>query len=438
MNRSPVDTVQHARAPRLSSWQLVWLAGAVFVASAGYGGLMPLLPRWIVALMPGASAADIARHVGLLSGAYAAGVMIGAPLWGLLSDRVGRARILIIGLLGYVGSLLLLLAPDFFGISFIYAARGAAGFFVAAVVPLVPALVAEHTPESQRARRFAWLSGMSLAGFLFGPGMIGLAEALERGLGQASSGAERLTALVIILSAMLGALAMFGLAATLRHRREPARWSEPGPTQPRLTGRNLALWGLGGTVMFVLSGFELGIVLQGQRHAELSPRDIAWMFAECSIAMLLVNGILFFTSLLDRAAPSVLAGAGMILAIAGLVILGRHQSEGWMYVGIGIVGAGTGLVLPVLSYVAAAASPRTLGVTMGGLAAAAGLGQTLGSSVGGWLFGMVGQQSFSWLIGPLGLGLLMLGARPRWWSAADAVPSSRPALRKAPSHGNPL
>ena len=58
----------------------------------------------------------------------------------------------------------------------IYALRGATGFFVAAVVPVVSALVAEHTSEKQRALQFAWLSAMSLLGFLFGPGLTAIAD----------------------------------------------------------------------------------------------------------------------------------------------------------------------------------------------------------------------------------------------------------------------
>lgn len=405
----------------LRRWQLIWLAAAVFVVSTGYGALMPLLPKWLGPLMPGASAAEIARHVGMLSGAYAAGILVGAPLWGMVSDRVGRGRILIMGMIGYVASLLLLLLPDLFGILGIYAMRGAAGFFVAAIVPLVPALVAEHTPQSQRARRFAWLSGMSLVGFLFGPGLIALAASIAWTFGQASPDPEALAQIVIGLSALLGALTMLGLAATL----PPRNAIEAGPEDANGSLQALhalPLWGLSGTVIFVLSGFELGIVLQGQQHSALSSRDIAWMFAECSIAMLLVNGFLFFTSLLEKAPPHLLAATGLILAISGLVLLGQHQSQQWLYVGIALMAVGTGLVLPVVAFLAAGAAPRTLGMMMGGLAAAAGLGQTLGSSAGGWLFGAVGQHSFSWFAVPLGATLLLLMARPGWWPSTVSSP----------------
>lgn len=138
--------------------QLAWLAGSVFIVSVGYGALLPVLPGWLALLMPGASASEVGRHVGFLSGVYAAGVLLGAPLWGIVSDRVGRGRILIIGLVGYVASSLLLLMPKVAGdsgIAWLYALRGTTGFFVAAVVPVVAALVAEHTPQVKRARRFA-------------------------------------------------------------------------------------------------------------------------------------------------------------------------------------------------------------------------------------------------------------------------------------------
>ena len=61
---------------------------------------MPLLPAWLAPLMTADGQAAVARHVGLLSGLYAAGVLVGAPLWGLVSDRWGRGRILVIGLVG--------------------------------------------------------------------------------------------------------------------------------------------------------------------------------------------------------------------------------------------------------------------------------------------------------------------------------------------------
>jgi MFS family permease len=405
----------------LGAWQLAWLAAAVFVVSAGYGALMPLLPAWLTPLMAADGKTEVARHVGLLSGLYAAGVLVGAPLWGLVSDRSGRSRILLIGLVGYVASLLPLLRPDWIGLAGIYASRGATGFFVAAVVPVVPALVAEHTPQEQRARRFAWLGAMSLLGFLFGPGLDAAATQVSATLAQFGAGAFDPTDLVIVISAALGALMMLGLAATLP-RAAPAALEEDTKAPSVERRRAMALWGLNGAVMFVLSGFELGIVLQGQQHPALSSREISLMFAQCSLVMLGVNALLFFTGLLERAAGRGVMAGGLVLAIAGLALLAQHRSNAWMYVGVSLTAAGTGLVLPTVSYLAAGASRRRLGTTMGGLAAAAGFGQTLGSAAAGWLFGAVAQLSFAWLALPLLATLGSLIARPAWWSAQQALP----------------
>ncbi|HEP9100173.1 TPA: MFS transporter [Pseudomonas aeruginosa] len=410
----------------LSVVQLAWLAAAVFVVSAGYGALMPLIPDWLRPLMSDADPAVLARHIGYLSGIYTAGILVGAPLWGVLADRLGRARVLLVGLVGYVASLLPLLRPEAMGVAGIYALRGATGFFVAAVVPVVPALVAQYTPQAIRARRFAWLGAMSLLGFLFGPGLNAAAERLI-GLGMLSALVQgSSTNLVIALSAALGALMMLGLAATL-----PAPSTlcdaEDGGDGEASRGRAQALWLLNGVVMFVLAGFELGIVLQGQRHPDLSPREVSLMFAECSLVMLGVNAVLFITGLLERADPRRVLACGMALGIGGLLMLARHGSEIWMYVGVSLTAAGTGIVLPTVAYLAAGSASRRLGTAMGGLAAAAGFGQTLGSAAAGWLFGTVMQSSFAWLSVPLAATLAFLLIPRPWWPGNPALLASSPS-----------
>lgn len=431
-NRLDLIAMPSTRPAELGRWQLGWLAAAVFVVSAGYGALMPLLPAWLDSLMAADAKADIARHIGLLSGAYTAGVLLGAPIWGVLSDRFGRRRILLGGLVGYVLSLLPLLRPEWTGLVGIYAMRAATGFFVAAVVPVVPALVAEYTAQEHRAKRFAWLGAMSLLGFLFGPGLNAVSNRLSVALLEVGAGSYPATDLVILLSVILGSLMMLGLAASLPSTPAPVCEVETGPPQADDNRRALALWALNGTVMFVLAGFELGIVLQGQQHPTLSSREISLMFAECSLVMLGINALLFFTGLLERVAGRGILAAGLVLAIAGLAMLAQHRSDSWMYVGVSLTAAGTGLVLPTISFLAAGASRRQLGTTMGGLASAAGFGQTIGSAAAGWLFGAVAQLSFAWLALPLLATLALLLARPAPWlpqGGALALPVSSSRFR---------
>ena len=424
--QTPATRHQHSAEPStLRPAQVAWLAAAVFIVSAGYGALLPVLPGWLASMMPGVNATEVGRHVGFLSGVYAAGVLLGAPLWGVASDHFGRGRILIIGLVGYVASLLLLLIPAMAGLWGIYALRGTTGFFVAAVVPVVAALVAEHTPERQRARRFAWLGAMSLLGFLFGPALSTVAHWVGPWVVDGAVSAALSARVVLVLAAFLGGVMMLGLAATL-----PASLAVDAAVRDKpvssARGRPAALLWLSGAVMFVLAGFELGIVLQGQQQSGQSSRQAAIMLAECSLVMLGVNALLFITSALEKISARVLIGAGLFLAIIGLAVLAADRSDAWMYLGVSLTSAGTGLVLPVIAYLAAGASPQKLGVVMGGLTAASGLGQTLGSAAGGWVFGALAHLSFAWLTLPLVLMMGLLLARPRWWTVIAAAPAARP------------
>ena len=185
-------------------------------------------------------------------------------------------------------------------------------------------------------------------------------------------------------------------------------------------------------VTLVLAGFELGTVLQGQEHADMSTRRVAMMFAECSLVTLAVNGALFLTGMLEKISAQALVGLGLVLATAGLTVMAWHQAEGWLYFGISLTSGGTGLVLPVIAYLAAGMSRHRLGSTMGLLAAAAGLGQTLGSSSGGWIFGALGQGGFGLLSVPLVVMFLLLLVRPGWWSAVKSLESPRGSAHLAP------
>ncbi len=434
------NTIKETGEADLRPLQLFFLAAAVFVVSAGYGALLPLLPGWLAQQMPGSTPGEVARHVGFLSGAYTAGVLVGAPIWGLISDRLGRPRILVLGLVGYVVSQLLLLLPLMGSLWAIYALRGAAGLFVAAVVPVIPALVAAHTPKAIRARRFAWLGAASLLGFLFGPALNALADALAIALaivlGNSGTLAALSTRIVIMLSALLGASMMLGLALTLPTHEGTSDSDVAQANTPAPSGF-AALWWLSVAVNLVLSGFEIGIVLQGKEHAALSTQQVAMMFAECSLVMLAVNALLFFTAMLDKVPPRLVVAAGSLLGMAGLAALALHKTDSWMYLGVSLTSAGTGLVLPVIAFLAAGASHRGLGATMGGLAAAGALGQTLGSAAAGWLFGAVARQSFAWLALPLLATLILLLLRPSWWRAAATLQGRPFTYTELTHHGYP-
>src|SRR5438270_6968126 len=91
-------------APR-SARLIVFLV--VFIDLLGFGIVLPLLPligdRFLSDLIPGGKQARLGGLIlGLLMSSFSAMQFLFAPIWGRLSDRVGRRPILLLGLTGSV------------------------------------------------------------------------------------------------------------------------------------------------------------------------------------------------------------------------------------------------------------------------------------------------------------------------------------------------
>ncbi len=72
--------------------RLLTIFAVVFVNMLGFGLILPLLPFYAETFNASGTV------VGLLVASYAAGQMIGAPVLGRISDRVGRRPILLVSL----------------------------------------------------------------------------------------------------------------------------------------------------------------------------------------------------------------------------------------------------------------------------------------------------------------------------------------------------
>jgi MFS family permease len=152
---------------------LVALMLAVFTVSIGYGVVLPLLPYLIERLLnPATGSPLVARHTGLLSGTYTLGLFLFAPVWGHLSDRFGRRRILLVGMLGFAASTLAFSFVE--NLPAIYAERFLSGMFAAAVTPVASAAISDlASSDESRAIRLTMVSVAGITGFLLGP-MVGV------------------------------------------------------------------------------------------------------------------------------------------------------------------------------------------------------------------------------------------------------------------------
>lgn len=237
---------------------------STFTVSVGYGIVLPLLPYFLARFLPRASNAAASWHIGMLAGAYMFAVFLLAPLWGYLSDRIGRRRVILLGLAGYALTLVLL------GLSrslwFAYLMRALAGAYIAAVVPIASAFVGDAA-DDKRARRLAWMGSASLAGFLIGPAVGGWISQVGEAMSAAGTPSNGMISFPLYATAVLCAAVWAGVYARLPEtmpvrRPEPrARGSGILGTRPQLF-RLLALSLL---VTFGLGSFEVGMVLQAQQ-----------------------------------------------------------------------------------------------------------------------------------------------------------------------------
>ena len=146
------------REPLPAGFATVWTSVAVDLV--GFGIVFPLLPLY--ARRFGAGAAT----VGALFASFSVAQLLFAPVWGRLSDRVGRKPVLVLSLAGTaVGSLMTGLAGS---LPLLFAGRIVDGMSGASV-SVAHATVADVAPPAQRARLFGLLGAAFGVGFVAGP-----------------------------------------------------------------------------------------------------------------------------------------------------------------------------------------------------------------------------------------------------------------------------
>lgn len=144
----------------------------VFIDLLGFGIVLPLLPRY------GEHFGADKMQLGLLMASFSAMQFLFAPLWGRLSDRVGRRPILILGLAGSTASYALFgyatslgnggTLLGFSSLAWLYATRIGAGI-AGATISTAQAYIADVTGTHDRAKGMALIGAAFGIGFTFGP-----------------------------------------------------------------------------------------------------------------------------------------------------------------------------------------------------------------------------------------------------------------------------
>ncbi|MBI3950233.1 MAG: MFS transporter [Acidobacteria bacterium] len=138
----------------------------VFIDLLGFGIVLPLLPYY--AHQEPFNASE--WQIGMLVASYSLMQFIFAPIWGRVSDRVGRRPIILLSLMGSTVSYLI------FGLAqtmwMLFLARMLAGIG-AANIPTAQAYIADTTTPENRAKGMGMIGAAFGLGFIFGPAVGG-------------------------------------------------------------------------------------------------------------------------------------------------------------------------------------------------------------------------------------------------------------------------
>ncbi len=248
----------------------------VFIDLLGFGMILPLLPVWAEKFTADKTA------IIALSAAYSLAQFVCAPLWGRLSDRVGRRPIILLSLIG--GSFSFLAMAYSPSLGYLYAARVVQGIFTAGGLASAPALVADVTTREERARGMGMIGAAFGLGFIFGPWFGGE-------LGKIS------TALPFYVAAALCILNFFWAFVMLPETR-PQRGAHPG-------GEGL---------------FSLSRLIEALRHPELAFLLVIFFVNTLAFANLESTFTLFVQDHFQiHSQRDVVAYTGRILGYVGII-----------------------------------------------------------------------------------------------------------------------
>jgi MFS family permease len=370
--------------PRKTSLLLVF--AIVCIDLLGFGLVLPLLPIYGEKLATGLPKAQVGMIVGMLMLSFPLMQFIFSPLWGRLSDRLGRRPVLLMSLAGSMFFYACFgLASLLQSLTWMFLSRIGAGI-AAATIPTAQAYIADVTPPEKRARGMAMIGAAFGLGFTLGPLIGASAIFLSRDQSAVSPWPGFAAA---ILSGMALAVAFFKLPESLRTDEIPEtrRHFDLGALRDILAVPSLGLLLVTSfAAVFSLANFEstLSFTIREEiRHVAQAMPD--WMvqmrlmlvFAYIGVIQCLVQGVLV-RRLANHLKESVLATIGSLLSIGGFVMLailggGTRGGVGWLMVATAVEVSGIAFVFPAISSLI---SRRSDPAKQGGIL---GAGESVGS-----------------------------------------------------------
>lgn len=408
-------------SPKASKRTLGAIFLVVVIDLMGFGIVLPLLPFF---------AQEFAASpwvTGALFSVFSFMQLIFSPLWGRLSDRVGRRPIMMMSTFGAVLAYLLFAFST--SLAMLFASRILAGM-MGGNISTAQAAISDSTPADQRAAGMGLIGAAFGIGFVLGPAMAsGLASpgVLEWASQLATQWAPDsfLPALVStpfglpgIVAAIMSAISFVWVVWALPETapRKVAAQEEvtenDSPMRARPSVFSPRFWRqlvdqqrqTGGFLIPLLITYLLlsfgeaslyaAFPLLAEAKLGLAPQDVGIQFFYIGMIAVIVQGGLI-RPLTKRFREESLFLVGNILMVIGLAAIAWSATILHLTLALGLLALGKSLNTPMItSLISKQARADQVGEIMGTAQGFSGLGRMLGPTWGGLFYGWIPESAF--------------------------------------------
>jgi len=330
-----------------------------------------------------------------------------SPIWGRVSDRIGRRPVLLISLAGSVAGyvvfafahnlMLLLLSRIIDGIS-------------GANIGTAHAYIADVTRPENRAKGMGIIGAAFGLGFILGPPTGGILASLSESRGYPQNFFPGVAAALLSLTAFL--LAWFFLGES-----RPAGMA---PTRRRLPQFDTEIWRLIRThpvlpylmaavflIIFAFAGMETSVTLHGRERFGLSARQLGYIFMLMGIVVATIQGGLL--GKLTRAfGERSLILAGTVTLFLGLVLVPSVFTLRNLYPVAVLIALGQGVCYPLLTSLISRNTPaREQGSILGISSSLGSLARVFGPPLTGVMYDLYASRG-AFYTGALSVSLAFL------------------------------
>ena len=351
----------------------------------GFGIIIPLLPFY-------------AEHfhadpftVGLVMATYSLTQLIAAPVWGRMSDRIGRRPVLLITLAGTAASYIWLGFVD--SLAALFAAR-AIGGAMAGNISAAFAYMADITTREDRAKGMGLIGAAFGLGFIVGPAIGGLLAGADPATADYSLPAFAAAGLSLVALVLAVAILKESLSEEIRARiaARPPEQRFQRMVQAFKTPKLGFLIMVSFLATFVFAGMEATFAMWSERTYAWGPQQNGFLFAGVGIVSAAIQGGLI-GRLANRFGEAKLIIQGSVALAIGMVLIPFSENLWILALAMAVLAYGFSTLSPSLnSLISLQVDDENQGAIMGVTRSATTFARIVGPAWAGLLFAQLGKD----------------------------------------------